>query len=282
MAQKPPSRPTSSVIPFRRPEPPPLAAVPLPLPNGAAVRAPMPMPTAIDLAGKRKVWFLIGRGRIGKTTFARWIAETMEARGGSALIAAADPANRSLRSFVADVAEPPSSDPSEGKEWLRDLLQAAMDEKLNAVIDLGGGNTLLSALLAETPDLVAVLSAGGVEPVAVHIIGPEPHDLVPLAMTEAEGFTPAATAIVCNEAHGRRARFDGVLAHPTVKAALDRGAVQLWMPLLTPDAARLCDASAWRYHDAIDRAGPFTASSIRTWLRRMGEELAPIASWVPE
>ncbi|MFL5280996.1 MAG: hypothetical protein ACJ8AW_08330 [Rhodopila sp.] len=285
MAQKPPTKRTSSVIPFRPAEkrnPLPAAALPLPMAEGNAAPAPAPLPPALDLSGKRKVWFLIGRGRIGKTTLARWVAETMDLRGGAAIIAAADPSNRSLRVFFDGIAEPPSSNADDAKDWLRDLLQATMEEKLNAIIDLGGGNTLLSALLAEVPDLTDVLSKGGVEPVAVHVIGPEPHDLVPLAVTEAEGFQPAATAIVCNEAHGRRARFDQVLAHPTAQAALQRGAVHLWMPLLTPDAARLCDGRAWRYHDAQTKAGPFTASSIRTWLRRMGEEMAPITTWIPE
>lgn len=285
MAQKPPTKRTSSVIPFRpadKRNPLPAAALPLPAADGNAVPAPAPLPPALDLSGKRKVWFLIGRGRIGKTTLARWVAETMDLRGGAAIIAAADPSNRSLRVFFDGIAEPPSSNADDAKDWLRDLLQATMEEKLNAIIDLGGGNTLLSALLAEVPDLTGVLSKGGVEPVAVHVIGPEPHDLVPLAVTEAEGFKPAATAIICNEVHGRRTRFEQVLAHPTVQATLQRGAVQLWMPLLTPDAARLCDGHAWRYHDAETKVGPFTASSIRSWLRRMDEEMAPITTWIPE
>jgi hypothetical protein len=271
-----------SVIPFRPLTRPTLPASALPLPDGASAPTLVETTAALDLSGKRKAWFLIGRGRIGKTTLTRWAAETMENRGGSAIIAAADPVNRSLRVFVDDVAEPPSSDPDDVKDWLRDLLQTTIDQKLNALIDLGGGNTSLSALLREMPDLADVLSKGGVEPVAVHVVGPDPHDLVPLAMTEADGFKPAATAIVLNEAHGRRHRFDQVLQHPAFLAAMDRGAVKLWMPLLTPDAARQYDAHAWHYHDVKTKAGPFAASAVQTWLRRMSAEFQPIASWLPE
>jgi hypothetical protein len=279
MAQKPSK---SSVIPFRqfdRPLPP--SSI-LPLPEGAAVPVVVETPPALDLSGRPKAWFMIGRGRIGKTTLTRWVAETIDNRGGSAVIAAADPVNRSLRVFVDGVAEPPSSDPDDVKDWLRDLLQYIMREKQNALIDLGGGNTSLSALLREIPDLAEVLAEGGVEPVAVHVLGADPHDLVPLAMMEAEGFRPRATAIVLNEAHGRRSRFDQVIAHPAYRAATERGAVTLWMPLLTPDAARQCDANAWHYHDVKGKAGPFAASAVQTWLRRMSEEMAPIASWLPE
>jgi hypothetical protein len=272
----------SSVIPFRphARSGAPIAA--LPLAAGVAEQPSTPKPIAIDLTGKRKVWFLIGRGRIGKTTLARWISETVEQRGGAAVFAAADPQNRSLRAYVDDVAEPPSTDPEESAVWFRELLQFAVSQKVNAVIDLGGGNTMLEALLAEVPDLADALSAGGLEPVAIHLIGPHPHDLVPLATTENAGFRPAATAIIANEAHGRRVRFDDVLNQPIVRGALDRGAIQLWMPLLTPDAARQCDTMPWHYHDAANKAALLTASSVRSWLRRMGEELTPIASWLPE
>ena len=281
-----------SIIPFRPAARAVLPPTPLPLPPsvalaGCTVPTEVPRQVGIDLSGKRKAWFMLGRGRIGKTTLTRWVAETTELRGGSAIFAAADPVNRSLRAFLSGVAEPPTSNPEDVKDWLRDLLGAAMEGQANAVIDLGGGNTSLSFLLAEIPDLTAILTAGGIEPVAVHVVGSDPHDLVPLAIAEAEGFQPAATAIILNEAHGRRQRFDQVLAHPTLRAAVDRGAIVLWMPLLTPDAARQCDASAWHYHDVVTKggltkAGPFTVSSVQTWLRRMGEELQPIASWMPE
>ena len=260
----------------------PIAALPMPPGAQSSASAAEEAPPAIDLSGKRKAWFLIGRGRIGKTTFARWLIETMDQRGGSAIIAAADPLNRSLRAFMDNVTEPPTTDPEEVKNWLRDLLEYQVGEKVHSIIDLGGGNTSLSALLAEMPDLAEVLSQGGVEAVACHVVGSDPHDCVPLAVTEAENFQPRATVIVLNEAHGQRPRFDQVLAQAEVRAAIARGAVQLWMPRLNGDAARQCDANRWRYHDVRSKAGPFTASAVQTWLRRMSEEFAPISSWIPE
>src|SRR3954469_9268072 len=181
-----------AAIPFRPLARAPLPVTALPLPPGAGAETAVEMPSAIDLSGRRKAWFLIGRGRIGKTTFARWLVETMDQRGGSAVIAAADPVNRSLRMFLDNVAEPSTTEPDNVKNWLREMLEYAVQEKVSAIVDLGGGNTSLSALLAEMPNLADVLTDGGIEPVAVHVTGPDPHDLVTLAVTEAEGLRNTA------------------------------------------------------------------------------------------
>jgi hypothetical protein len=276
---------TAHVIPFK----PRLSTRPVPVPS------PLPLPPAahasnlvvnstvstIDLSGKRKAIFLVGRGRIGKTTLARWIADTMDARGGTSIIAAADPVNRSLRAFQDNVAEPPSTDPTDTKDWLLALMQFAMEGEHNVIIDLGGGSTALSALLADMPDLTTVLGAHDLHPVAVHLLGPDPHDLVPLALAESELFTPDATALVLNLHHGRVGRFASVLEHPTYLAAIARGAIPIWMPLLTPDVARQCDANAWHYHDVSSVAGPFAISAVNSWMTRMSIAFEPIASWLP-
>jgi hypothetical protein len=78
--------------------------------------------------------------------------------------------------FLDNVAEPPTAEPDDVKNWLRELLEYAVQDKVSAVVDLGGGNTRMPRL----------------------------------------------------------------------------------------------------------KAGPFTASAVQTWLRKMGEEMAPIASWIPE
>jgi hypothetical protein len=257
--------------------------------------APLPQPPAhqaaavggtmgIDLSGKAKCWFFIGRGRIGKTTLARYVSETVTAGGGEALVAAVDPVNRSLRSFIDGVVEPPSADPAEVKAWLQQLLEFIVENRHSALIDLGGGDTSLIALLQDMPDLAGVMSAAGVEPVAIYMAGTDPHDLTPMAAAEAAGFNPRAAAIVLNEAHGRRHSddFDRVTDHPAFQQVIDRGAIQLWMPLLTPDAARVIDANTWHYLTAKNHLGPFYASALHQWLRRMGEDIGePIGTWFP-
>ena len=162
---------------------------------------------AIDLTGKPKAWFVIGRGGVGKTTLLRWAAERADQNEARMVVAAADPLNRSLRLYRDNVVEPPSNDPAATADWTQALLLRCMELGASALIDLGGGDTSLHRLLQTVPDLAAVLHDGGLEAVAVHIVGANPHDLVPLAETEAAGFQPAATALVCNERLDPRDKF---------------------------------------------------------------------------
>jgi hypothetical protein len=95
------------------------------------------------------------------------------------------------------------------------------------------------------------------------------------------GFQPAATVIVCNERLDRRDRFGPVLRHSVLRAALDRGAQQVWMPYLTKDTARLVDARHLPFLQVGNSLGPFHGAAIRGWLKAMGEEFAPVATWWP-
>src|ERR1700735_1215424 len=52
----------------------------------------------IDLSGKPKLIFVIGRGKTGKTTFLRWVAEDALDRNRPFLMADIDPTNASSSS----------------------------------------------------------------------------------------------------------------------------------------------------------------------------------------
>jgi hypothetical protein len=237
----------------------------------------------VDLNGKVKAVFFIGRGRTGKTTLARWAYEGLVERGGTAIIAAADPTNRALVNYLDGVAQPPSTDPLEVRDWLLVLLQHAISEKLSVMVDLGGGDTSLIELLKVLPNLVTLMAEGGMEPVAIHAVGTDPHDLHPLATSEEMGFQPRATAIVLNEVYargGQRYRFDEVTSHPVYQAAVERGAEPIWMPALIEEVARYCARDGRRFLD-LPRSKPFFAQALKNWLGAMSVEFSPIATWWP-
>jgi hypothetical protein len=107
-------------------------------------------------------------------------------------------------------------------------------------------------------------------------------DLVPMALTEAEGVQPTATAIVLNENHAQRHRFDQVFQHPAYQPVIAHDGLPIWMRRLNTDAAaQQCDAHVWRYHDVKDKAGPCTASAVQTWLRLMSTQFALTQTWFP-
>lgn len=270
-------------------------------PSSAPSAVEAPAASAVDLGGRPKIWFAIGRGGSGKTTLLRWAAETCIGRGASPIVVAADPQNRSLKNYM-DVHEPPTNDAAATARWLESLLRHAMgetpsDEKVSALVDLGGGDTALHKLLSSVPTLATDLEDGGVAPVAVYTLGPRVDDLSALASFEALGFKPAATVLVRNEGLAdptvpREDAFARVLRHSAYRAAVDRGATAVWMPALAPndlvqeiEGKRISFAQA---RDATSPAGrgvaplaPFDRSRVRKWIDAMAREMAPIASWLP-
>ena len=252
--------------------------------------------SAADLSGKPKVWFAIGPGRSGKTMLLRWAAEMTANQGGSAIVAAADPQNRSLKNYLEGVAEPPTNDAVATSRWLEALLRHVMDEKASAMVDLGGGDTALHKLLAMVPDLAESLEGAGVAPVAIYTLGPRVDDLAALASFEALGFQPAATVLVRNEGLAdattdRAEAFARILRHSAYRGAVERGAVEVWMPRLDPAVVQELEAKRLSFMQARDAIqpesrqvaplGPFDRSRIRRWLLSMDAEFSPIKSWLP-
>jgi hypothetical protein len=252
--------------------------------------------SALDLTGKPKVWFAIGPGRSGKTMLMRWAAEMAANQGGSTIVAAADPQNRSLKNYLDGVAEPPTNDATATSRWLEALLRHVMDEKASALVDLGGGDTALHKLLTTVPDLADALNDAGVVPVALYTLGPRVDDLAALGSFEGLGFRPTATALVRNEGLAdpigeREDAFARVIRHSAYRAAADRGAIELWMPRLDPGVTQEIEAKRLSFMQARDGLqpegrhvtplGPFDRSRVRNWLTLMEAGLNPIMSWLP-
>jgi hypothetical protein len=248
----------------------------------------------LDLTGKPKVWFIIGRGKTGKTTLLRFTAEEAVAAERRVLLVDLDRANATLASYFQGVQRPPAGDEAGVTAWLEKLLTFIMTEKAAALIDLGGGDTALRRLVSEVPDLVATLEAAGVAAVAIYMLGPQPDDLAPLATLEAAGFQPSATLLVLNEGLietpvSREEAFARVLRHSAFKAAAGRGAEAVWMPRLLPageiEARRVLFGQAERGAVREGRKqtplGPFDQARVRAWLRAMRAEFAGVASWMP-
>lgn len=256
--------------------------------------APEVVNSRLDLTGKSKVWFIIGRGKTGKTTLLRFAAEEAAAAERRVLLVDLDRANATLASYFQGVQRPPAGDEAGVTAWLEKLLTFIMTEKAAALIDLGGGDTTLRRLVSEVPDLVATLETAGVAAVAIYMLGPQPDDLAPLATLEAAGFQPAATLLVLNEGLietpvSREEAFARVLRHSAFKAAAGRGAEVVWMPRLLPageiEARRVLFGQAERGVVREGRKqtplGPFDQARVRAWLRAMRAEFAGVGSWMP-
>lgn len=252
----------------------------------------LPVP---DLTGLGKVWELIGPGGAGKTVLARWLGGGLTERGiaDQAILAALDPANRTLTHFFDKVQQPPSSDPVQTTAWLRKLLGFVAKQKANAVLDYGGNNVSKVRLVEAAPAIADSMEQDGVALVAAYVLTPRVDDLAPLVTFEARGFRPRATALVLNLGRAETpAAFDALRRQPAYKAALDRGAVELWMPALEPQSLALqIEQQRLQFHHARDGDVPAGRSAsyisalervmIREWLMRMDEEFAAVSTWLP-
>ena len=252
--------------------------------------------SALDLTGKPKVWFMVGGGNSGKTVLVRWLVGRMNEGGRQAVLAALDPANRSLASWFEGVEQPPSSDGVQTARWLREFLTFLMTEKQHsAVLDFGGGDTSLAKVVDAAPGIAATLEDAGLAPVACYTLTTRPDDLAALETLEAAGFQPKATALVFNEgrvdsALSRDEAFARVLRHSTVRMALARGAVPIWMPRLEPDVMGEIEGKRLQFGQARDGQVPPGASfapiggleraMVARWLERMEEAHRAVSTWL--
>lgn len=186
------------------------------------------------------VTVVVGRQRVGKTSFLNTTVQFLRAHGGEVVVWNADMLNRtySLSMFSDGVLEPSGADPGDVKAWLEDRFLHLAEHRYDAVLDIGGGDTPLSKLVEEVP-IVSALEQHGIRMLLVHVLGPDMADLDYLERFMAENLlTSEATLIVLNDGlviTGRSANFAfaAVREHPVVLEALEHGAKLVLMPRLS-------------------------------------------------
>jgi hypothetical protein len=241
-----------------------------------------------DLTGKAKILFAAGRGKTGKTTLLRWIAEMSQARGGQAVLADIDPSNASFSRYFHDVARPPTDNPAAVARWLQQLIEHCIMHQQSAIVDLGGGDTTLRTLAGDMPELGAYIEAAGLAPVMLYLLGTQPEDLTPAITLQSRGFGTKAQALILNEfaidpgftraeAFDRITRTDGFVK-------LAQSSVRVWMPRLhAADAieSRQCLFFEARDGKVLPPLGVFERGRVRAWLHMMEQRFAGISSWIP-
>jgi hypothetical protein len=249
---------------------------------------------AVDLTDTPKIVLAVGRGKTGKTTLLRWMAEQALAAKREVRFGDLDPTNASFASYFEGVHQPSDDDPKVRARFLEKFLLHHVKQRASTLIDLGGADTTLRQLLTSLPGLDAAMEADGVSLVLLYLLGPDVDDLAPLAALEELRFAPKATALVRNTAavepgFTREESFARATRYGVYRRAVERGAVQLWLPNLLPareiEARRLTFAQA---RDGEVRDGSKHGSlsltdrlRVRAWLEAMDAEMGPIQSWMP-
>ena len=248
-----------------------------------------PPAQGIDLTGRNKIIFAVGRGKTGKTTLLRWMAETALAAGRPFLMADIDPTNASFASYFEGVSRPDTDDPAGVNRWLQAFIEYAVKHQITAMIDLGGGDTTLRTLATEMPGFAQQIEEAGLVPVNFYLVGAQPDDLAPIATLAERGFSPRARAVVLNESTAelglsRQQAFMRVVRNRVLLDQLRSGAINLWMPRLhAADAveSRRSTFAAARDGRTTPPLGLFDRARVKSWLEAMDRQFQGVQSWMP-
>ena len=242
----------------------------------AARKLPVP-----DLSALLRVWTFIGEGNTGKTTTARWMADQIAARDLQAVLATVAPSNRALDRFAAGVMKPDTADPKATAAWQLKVLQGMVRKRLGGLIDGGGGDVSTGQLIRSNPNLAAELEEHGLGLVAGYFFGPRVDDATFLNTYEAMGFRPRATALILNLARAETpSAFDDVRRQPAYRAALDRGAVELWLPSMSQETALAIERASLRFSD-VGGLKFYQRAEVARWLDAMQREFSAVETWLP-
>lgn len=235
---------------------------------------------------KPKLVLAIGSGQTGKSTLLKWVAERATMRGTETVMGTLAP-NQTLKHYFPDVMHPEGNSTSAGAAFLEMFLDATAEGRMNALLDFPGDDTALLHLLDQGMDPAGMLEQAGVEVVALFMLSTRVEDLTTLGQLTAKEFAPKATALVLNQGLTRdptlpaEPEFDTVREHSIYRAALGRGAAEIWMPRLY--AAQAIENRRMLFSQARDGTDLGLSDRSRThhWLRTMETAFAPIGSWLP-
>jgi len=245
------------------------------------------------LSGERRpvLMIAVGRQRVGKTVFLNTAIQFFRAHGANVEIWNADMLNTShnLTVFFDDVQEPGEAGPEDVKIWLEERFLSMVENRCDAVLDVGGGDTPLARLVDELP-IVSGLEDEGIRVVLVHVLGPEIADLDYLAnFLEGNLFAPEATLLVLNNGlilSGRSpdSAFGAIVKHWAFSDAVRKNAKWINFPRL-PCMAAVTDREL-TFDEAMRRVakndkGPvslFDAGRVKRWWR---EDVVKCFSQIP-
>jgi hypothetical protein len=148
---------------------------------------------------RQRLVVALGRGKTGKSTMLRYVAETA-GTDRPLRILDADPNNQTLALHFSHAERPPSVEGVDRRSWVEEqiermVLASAGESGLHdALLDLGGGDRLMKRLGDEV-GLVQILEESGIDVTAIYMVGPHEADLSDLREAEQSGSFPIANTI---------------------------------------------------------------------------------------
>ena len=232
---------------------------------------------------RRRLILALGRGKSGKTIWARWLAEAMRARGINPVVADADTDGTGLCRYEESVLRLCRHNGAEHSWWDAVLADSEDRSGRPVVVDFSHNPGLIHRVDPEGTDFRDRYAEIGFDVTKVCFFAPDAGDAAAFVNNGAR-VTATDTLLVLNEgAPGERGsrQFDSVLAHPAVREAIDHGERVARMPTFRADLAGDREIASLIEFSKIGVAGEeplaFKRVTMRTWLDRMETAFSPFS-----
>lgn len=241
----------------------------------------------------------MGRGRTGGSTVLDWLVQWARSRGRSLVIADGDRRNPTLAGLYppgtpGGAIQPPSEEIPDVVGWISDGLSAVATDRVSMVLDLGGGDRVLSEVAREV-SLVEFCEARGIRSLALYMCGPEQDDFEHiLAIHRAGYFRATRSLLILNEHLVPRGKtpagaFDAILSRPEIEDLIDSGMLAVLMPRL-PCMEQVRASGLTFLEAASNKPGksgkpldPVRQFQVENWHKRMIEAFTKVGvlEWLP-
>ena len=244
-----------------------------------------------------------GRGRTGGTTFLDFLIQRARQGGREILIGDGDRNNATLSGLYppskpvdpagkpGGALQPRSGEIADATEWVTEITSRMADERVSMVLDMGGGDKVLSEHSNDMA-LPEFCEASGIEPLAIYMMGPDLEDLHHvLNIFKAGYFRSEKSLLVLNESmvktgKGAAGAFDFVYKELEFKPVI--ASVQIvYMPKLAcmdvmrAEGLTFFDAAAGKKGASGNALSLGHQFMVKTWLNRMEKAVAKVEDWLP-
>ena len=242
----------------------------------------------------------MGRGRTGGSTLLDWLIQRARSEGRAIAIADADRRNPTLAGLYppgqcGGASQPATDETADVLDFVMAKLGEMAEQRTSLVLDLGGGDRLLSELGRDL-GLLEFCASTGAAPLALLMSGPETDDFEHvLTLWRSETFRAEHTVLVLNENLVARNRtpagaFDAILMRPELKEMAANGVLPIFMPrlpcmpMMRDLGLSFSEAMAGTVSRSTGKSlDPVRQFMVRTWHKRMTAEFetAGAMEWLP-
>jgi hypothetical protein len=248
---------------------------------------------------QRVIAVRFGRGRVGGSTGIDLLVQRARRAGRKVLIGDGDVRNSTLASLYppgepGGASQPPTDEIADLKEWITGLLGEVAAGEGSLVLDMGGGDRVLSEYHHDF-GIVDFAERCGMRALGVYFMGPDMDDFDHVVTIWRAGYFRTPTSVlVMNEHLVRQGKtpagaFDPIMERPEMAELLEGGMRAVLMPRL-PCLTEMRDQGLGFFDAATRKLGrngkPFDlvrAFMVEMWLKRMEKEFvdAGVAELLP-